>query len=105
MQGSPRRAWGAAAVVGALLVFATSAHAAVPVTQVFSDPFTNSTSQHKTAVEPDTFAFGSTMVAAAQSGRFFDGGGSGIGWATVSSTGSVAANGVLPGITVHNGNG
>src|SRR5829696_3045632 len=106
MQGSPRRLCGAvAAVSGCLLVLAAGAQAAVPVTQIFSDPFTNSTSQHKTAVEPDTFAFGSTMVAAAQSGRFNDGGGSGIGWSTLDGTGSVVATGVLPGITTHNGNG
>ena len=35
-----------------------------------------STSQHGTEVEPDTFAFGLTIVAAFQVGRFFDGGAS-----------------------------
>jgi hypothetical protein len=105
MQRLPRRICGAAAVVGCLLVGAASAEGAVPLTQVFSDPFTNTTSQHKTAVEPDTFAFGSTMVTATQSGRFNDGGGSGIGWATLDGTGALLANGTLPGITTHNGNG
>jgi len=33
-----------------------------------------STSQHGTEVEPDTFAFGSTIVAAFRVGRSFDGG-------------------------------
>jgi hypothetical protein len=105
MQRSQRRASVAATAVGFLLAVAGSAQAAVPLTQVFSDPFTNTTSQHKTVVEPDTFAFGSTMVTAAQSGRFFDGGGSGIGWATLNGSGAVVANGTLPGITTHNGNG
>jgi hypothetical protein len=99
------QAWVTAAVVGVLLAWAASAQAAVPLTRVFTDPFTNTTSQHQTAVEPDTFAFGSTMVTATQSGRFNDGGSSGIGWATLNSSGALVANGVLPGITTHNGNG
>src|SRR4051812_22328362 len=94
-----------AAVVTVMLALAASAQAAVPLTRVFTDPFTNSTSQHQTVVEPDTFAFGSTMVTAAQSGRFNDGGSSGIGWSTLNSAGAVVASGTLPGVTTHNGNG
>jgi hypothetical protein len=95
-----------AAIAGAvLLAWAAAAQAAVPLTRVFTDPFTNTTSQHKTAVEPDTFSNGSTMVTATQSGRFNDGGSSGIGWATLNSSGAVLASGTLPGITTHNGNG
>ncbi|MEA2445010.1 MAG: hypothetical protein QOJ12_2302, partial [Thermoleophilales bacterium] len=105
MQRSKRRSCVAATAVGFVLAAAGGAQAAVPLTQVFSDPFTNTTSQHRTAVEPDTFAFGSTMVTATQSGRFNDGGGSGIGWATLNGSGAVVANGTLPGITTHNGNG
>jgi hypothetical protein len=67
----------------ALLVLAAGpALANVALTQVSSDPFTTPTSQHRTEVEPDTFAFGSTIVSAFQVGRFFDGGGSAIGFAT-----------------------
>ena len=44
------------------------------LTRVSADPFTNTSSQHATEVEPDTFAFGSTVLAAYQVGRFFDGG-------------------------------
>jgi hypothetical protein len=105
MQSRLRRACATATVVGAFLAWGASAQAAVPLTRVFTDPFTNTTSQHRTAVEPDTFAFGSTMVTATQSGRFNDGGSSGIGWATLNGTGAVVASGVLPGITTHNGNG
>jgi hypothetical protein len=105
MHRSQRRSCAVATAVGFALAAAGSAQAAVPLTQVFSDPFTNTTSQHKTVVEPDTFAFGSTMVTAAQSGRFNNGGGSGIGWATLNGSGAVVANGTLPGITTHNGNG
>ncbi|WP_052432566.1 hypothetical protein [Streptacidiphilus carbonis] len=37
--------------------------------QISTDPFTNSTSQHATEVEPDTFAHGSTIVSSSQVGR------------------------------------
>jgi hypothetical protein len=93
----------AAAVVMVLNV--PSAHAAVALTQIIVDPFTNTTSQHQAAVEPDTFAFGSTIVTVTQSGRFFDGGGSDIGYATSTDGGVSWTQGVLPGITPYNGGG
>jgi hypothetical protein len=68
----------ALAGVAAVVVTAT-ASANVPLTQVSADPYTNPSSQHATEVEPDTFAFGSTVVAAFQVGRFFGGGASDIG--------------------------
>lgn len=70
-----------------------------PVLQLSSDPFTNSSSQHRTEVEPDTYAYGSTIVAAFQAGRFADGGSSNIGWATSTNGGATWKNGFLPGIT------
>jgi hypothetical protein len=85
-----------------LIWFAISsapAAAAVPLTQLSSDPFTNTTSQHRTEVEPDSFSFGSTIVTAFQVGRFFDGGASDIGFATSSNAGATWQNGFLPGIT------
>ena len=39
---------------------AVPALAAVALTRVSTDPYTNAASQHRTEVEPDTFAFGST---------------------------------------------
>lgn len=58
-------------------------HAAgVPLTQISTDPYTNSTSQHATEVEPDTYSFGSTIVSAFQVGRFNNGGATNIGFAT-----------------------
>jgi hypothetical protein len=51
----------ATAVVAALAVLPASSAMAAN-TPVISDPYTNTTSQHATAVEPDTFAFGSTLV-------------------------------------------
>jgi len=68
---------------------------------ISSDPFTNTTSNHKTEVEPDTFAFGNTIVSAFQQGRFFDGGGSDIGFATSTNGGVTWVHGSLPGVTVN----
>src|SRR3954453_16154855 len=52
------------AVVAGLFLTAGAAAANVAVTQVSSDPFTDAQAQHRTEVEPDTFAFGSTIVSA-----------------------------------------
>src|SRR5436190_13075057 len=76
-------------------------HAAEPLTQISSDPYTNTTSNHKTQVEPDTFAFGKTIVATFQSGRFFDGGASNIGFATSTNAGETWTHGFLPSSTVY----
>lgn len=73
--------------------------------QLSSDPFTNSTSQHRTEVEPDTFAFGSTIVSAFQVGRFFDGGSDDIGFATSNNNGATWQSGLLPAITGFAGGG
>src|SRR5215471_20585199 len=56
--------------------------ASKPLVQLSSDPYTNRTSQHMTQVEPDTFAFGNTVVSAFQVGRFWNGGSNNIGFAT-----------------------
>jgi hypothetical protein len=80
---------------------ATVALGAVATTAVISDPFTNPGSQHATAVEPDTFAFGNTIVVVSQIGRFFDGGASGTGFATSTNGGATWTSGALPGLTVH----
>lgn len=83
----------------ATLAISLTAFANVAITQIGSDPYTNSTSQHATQVEPDTFAFGSTIVAAQQTGRFFDGGSSNICWSTSTNNGSTWTSGCLPSIT------
>src|SRR5712691_3893758 len=82
--------------------FSTSilAFASVTLLQLSSDPYTNTTSQHKTEVEPDTFAFGSTIVSAFQLGRFFNGGASNIGFATSTNGGKSFTSGFLPASTV-----
>jgi hypothetical protein len=73
--------------------------AAVPLTRVSTDPYTNAASQHRTEVEPDTFSFGSTIVSVFQVGRIFGGGSANIGWATSTNGGATRTSGFLPGTT------
>src|SRR5437588_3141469 len=67
--------------------------------QLSRDPYTNSTSKHQTEVEPATYAYGLTIIAAFQAGRFRDRGASNIGWATSTDGGMTWKNGFLPGTT------
>ena len=97
--------WAAPAVAALLLLTPTVAYANVALTQVSTDPFTDSQAQHHTEVEPDTFSFGSTIVSAFQVGRVFGGGSSTIGWATSTDGGATWSRGFLPGITTNGGGG
>src|SRR5216117_1691278 len=99
MQGR-RAALALGSAATAALVLTLAASATIPVLKIATDPFTNASSQHKTVVEPDSFFFGSTGVAAAQSGRFTDGGASGIVFARSIDNGASYTSGTLPGITV-----
>jgi hypothetical protein len=78
---------------------------------ISTDPFTqatckaSSTTNHHTEVEPDTFANGSTIVAAFQVGRIFDGGACAVGFATSTNNGGTWTSGLLPGITKWAGGG
>jgi BNR repeat-like domain len=84
----------------AALTVAMVAGANVALTQVSADPYTNSTSQHATELEPDTFANGSTVVATFQVGRFFNGGATNIGFVRSGDGGTTwDAPGFLPGMT------
>ena len=104
---------GRAPVVGvvltASLALATSAQAATTV--VSTDPFTqatckaSTTTNHRTEVEPDSFLSGSTIVAAYQVGRIYDGGACAIGFATSTNNGASWTSGLLPGITKWVGGG
>jgi len=86
------------------LVFALSstisAFASVTLLRLSTDPYTNTTSQHATEVEPDTLYSGSTFVSAFQVGRFFNGGASNIGFATSTNGGKSFTNDFLPSSTV-----
>ena len=96
------RRFGAALALSVVAALAVSvAGAASTLVQISSDPFTNTTSFHRTQVEPDTFAFGSTIVATVQTGRFHSGGSSDIGWATSRDGGASWTHGFLPGITFY----
>jgi hypothetical protein len=96
-------------VLSGSLILAGAAAAAT--LQVSTDPFTQatcaatSTTNHHTEVEPDTFANGSTIVAAYQVGRIFDGGACAVGFATSSNNGTSWTSGLLPGITKWAGGG
>src|SRR5918912_1869321 len=90
-----------AAAALAALTLSLVASANVAVTIIATDPFTNETSQHDTIVEPDTHAFGSTIVAAAQWGRFTDGGSSDIGVSVSTNNGTSWTAQQLPGLTVN----
>ncbi|MDQ2742897.1 MAG: glycoside hydrolase [Chloroflexota bacterium] len=74
--------------------------ASSPIAQISTDPFSNPTpGQHHTEVEPDIFSYGGTVVSTFQEGRFFDGGSTDPGWATLS--GGKLRHGPLPGLTVY----
>lgn len=107
----PRRAhrWlvgslSAVAACAAVAAFATPAAARTfDTVRISSDPFTPanaSTGQHQTEVEPDTFAFGDTVVSAFQVGRIPNGGASDVGFATSHNGGRSWTHGVLPAATV-----
>jgi hypothetical protein len=91
--------------VALMLLLPTLAFANVTLTQISSDTFTqatckaNNTTNHHTEVEPDTFSNGSTIVAAFQVGRIFDGGACAVGFATSTNNGASWTSGLLPGIT------
>lgn len=93
-------AGGALALV-AIVAAAAGATADVPLRQVGFDRYTNVNSQHRTAVEADTFSYRSTIVSAFQVGRFFNGGASNNAWATSTDAGATWVHGVLPGITKY----
>jgi len=96
-----RHRWMLGTLLGLALAVcgAGPAGAMVTLSAVSEDPYTNTDSQHRTQVEPDTFASGNTIVAAFQSGRFTDGGASNVGWATSTDAGATWTAGFLPGTT------
>jgi hypothetical protein len=63
--------------------------------QLSRDPFDDLAAQHETQVEPDSFAFGSTIVTVFQSGRLVDGGATATGWATSVDSGRTWRAGFL----------
>ena len=64
------------------------------------DPFTGFDGQHETEVEPDSFAFGSTIVTVFQVGRSSEGGADVNGFATSRDAGRTWRTGLLPSLTL-----
>ena len=63
--------------------------------QLSADATSDPGAQHQTQVEPDSFAYGRTIVTTFQSGRHGDGGAAAIGWATSHDAGGSWAHGFL----------
>jgi hypothetical protein len=68
---------------------------------VSNDPYTNHGTYHRTQVEPDSAAFGSTIVSVFQSGRSINWGASNFGWSVSSDAGLTWTDEFLPGTTIH----
>lgn len=87
-----------------LLVVATGAAESVISTPISIDIYTNSGTQHKTQVEPDSYAHGQTIVGVTQSGRYVNGGGASNNmWATSRNGGQTWTTGGFPGTTINQG--
>ena len=94
-----------AAAVGAAVLVGTAGASGTPLVITTADGFTNSSSAHQTAVEPDSFSYGSTIVEAAQVGRFYDGGASDIAFGTSLDGGHTWLRDRISGLTKFRGNG
>jgi hypothetical protein len=86
-------------VVNAELGDAVASDCELVSRQLSRDPYDNFQGQHETQVEPDSFAFGSTIVTTFQSGRYLDGGATNIGFATSIDGGRSWRSGHLPGLS------
>ena len=99
--------WTSAALAAlAMLVVSTVSAGSIIPTPISDDPYTDGGSQHqhKTQVEPDSFAFGQTIVALTQSGRWYGGGGSSnLVFSSSQNGGRTWTTGGLPGTTVNSG--
>src|SRR5690349_21483789 len=93
------------------LVLSTTLVALAATTTIGTDPFTqatchaSNTTNHQANVEPDSFSNGSTIVAAYQVGRIYDGGACAIGFSTSTNNGASWTSGLLPGLTKYAGGG
>jgi len=67
---------------------------------ISSDPYSGGGALHATEAEPDSFAWGSTVVATLQVARFSSGGARNIGFAVSTDAGRHWRNGLLPRLTV-----
>ncbi len=88
-------------VVTADLSDRVSGDCAVVSRRLSADATANPRGQHETAVEPDSFAWGATVVTAFQLGRIRSGAASAIGWATSTDAGRTWRRGILPALTAY----
>jgi BNR repeat-like domain len=101
----PRRAAVVAGLALALSVV-SPASAATPLV-IGTDPYTqatchgSATTNHHANVEPDSFSYGSTIVATYQVGRIYDGGACAIGFSTSTDNGATWTSGLLPSLTKY----
>ncbi|HEX3455991.1 MAG TPA: hypothetical protein VHS03_15310, partial [Gaiellaceae bacterium] len=86
-------------IVNADLGDAVARDCEVTSRQISTDVLTGGGGQHATEVEPDSFAFGQTIVATFQVGRISDGGAIAIGVSTSTDGGAHWRSGLLPGMT------
>jgi BNR repeat-like domain/RTX calcium-binding nonapeptide repeat (4 copies) len=93
------RCGGGRDVVTADLADRVAADCEVVARRLSVDLSTDPAGQHETAVEPDSFAWGQTIVAAFQLGRFETGAAATIGWATSTDAGRTWRRGTLPSLT------
>jgi hypothetical protein len=82
-----------------IFMLSTQAGAQSGLVKLSTDKFTNSDSEHRSEVEPDTASFGSTIVSGFQVARVFGGGGADVGFATSTDAGKTWTSGYLPGLT------
>src|SRR4051812_38124430 len=93
-----------ALVLASTLAAFAGAPANVPLVQISTDPYTSSGFSHQTEVEPDTYSFGNTIVAAFQVGRATAANGGGttnIGWSTSTDAGATWVHDFLPATTTY----
>jgi len=106
LSDSPRNACSLTSPINILLAISLSlsASARAQVVRISGDNLTNTDSVHRTEVEPDTFAWGNTIVSAFHVARRPGsiGWGSGdVGFATSTDGGVTWKHGNLPGLTVN----
>ena len=68
---------------------------------VSEDPYSDPTTYHRTETEPDSFAFGSTIVSTFHVGKGRDCSATNLGWSVSTDAGSTWTDGLLPGTTAH----
>jgi hypothetical protein len=85
--------------IAVIFLLSIMAQAQSNLVKLSTDTFKDSDAQHRSEVEPDTFAWGSTIVSGFQVARISGGGGADVGFATSTDGGKTWKSGYLPGLT------